>query len=1056
MNPNPYVMEHAPRPLSRPLIVAGAGAILLAGGAIWLWIERTPIANSFIDDALRARGVPASYRLAQVGFRTQRIEGIRIGDPAKPDLTADWAEITLSVSPFGVSIKAVDAGGVRLRGRLVDGKLSLGAIDRLLPASDPEQPFTLPDIALTARSIRFDIDAPQGLIRAVLDGKGNLHDDFRGQLGIASNGLAAGGCAIAVPRANLALAIDGGRPHLTGPLSADTIDCAGGALLAPRLNVDARGDDQLARWAGGLTVEQGRLTGRRFVAGRLGGDLRFEGSARELNGRTNLFAEQLRYDGSTAQRASLISTYQYDPKVRSFGMAGDARLAGAMLDPAAVDRLAKQLSAAEGTPVGPILSAWGSAIRRASRNVDLSVRFAISDNPQGGAARIERAEVHAEGGGHLLIRAEQAEGLGWRWPQAGPVLNASVELSGGNLPQLLMSLRQPVPGAPWTGSASVAPYETGGARLRLAPIEFGPGPSGSTTIATRLTVDGPLADGRIEGLDLPIRASVGASGAFTINSSCVPLTFNRLAIAGTTIVRASLPLCPMGGALVGRSPAGGLFGGARIAAPRLRGRVVDQPLTMAARGLTISSGRPGFRMDALAIRLGDPANPTRLDIGVLEGVVGRDGLGGRFEGIAGKIGAVPLLVSEGSGKWRLASSVLRLDGAIKVADAQQAAPRFHPLIAKDVVLTLKAGRIGATATLREPRSSAPVAGVSIRHDLSSGAGDAVLDVDQLRFAKTGLQPEAITPLALGMVANVEGRVTGQGRIRWRDGTVVSNGEFSTPGSNLAAAFGPVTGIKGTIRFTDLLGLVSAPDQELTIAEINPGIAVTNGVIRYRLLPDNKLAVASGEWPFSGGILTLEPTVLDMANPVARRLTFRIAGLDSATFVQQLEFKNIAVTGKFDGVLPIVFDSRGGRIENGELKVRPEGGTLSYVGDVTNANLGRIARIAFDALKSMRYRQLAIELNGDLDGEIVSKVRFDGTNDKPEESAQKGGIIGRILAPVTRLPFRFTITITAPFRGLVNSAQTFVDPSIILRNSRAGAIPAAGGEPTPGTSPIQPR
>jgi hypothetical protein len=565
-----------------------------------------------------------------------------------------------------------------------------------------------------------------------------------------------------------------------------------------------------------------------------------------------------------------------------------------------------------------------------------------------------------------------------------------------------------------------------------------------------------LADGRVEGLDLPVSATVGPNGAFTVNSACAALSFNRLAIAGTTIVRASLPLCPVGGALVVRSAAGGLYGGARIASPRLRGRVGDQPLTMTGRALTVSIGKPGFRMDDVAVRLGDPASPTRLDLKALAGTVGRQGLGGRFEGASGKIGAVPLLISEGDGDWRLASSVLTLNGALKVADAEQASPRFHPLIANDVRLSLKGGKIDTTATLREPRSSAPVASVTIRHDLSSGAGDAVLEVDQLRFAERGLQPEAITPLALGIVANVEGRVIGQGRIRWRDGIVSSDGEFSTPGSNLAAAFGPVTGVKGTIRFTDLLGLVSAPDQQVTVAEINPGIAVTNGVIRYQLLPDRKLAVASGEWPFSGGTLTLDPTVLDMANPVARRLTFRIAGLDSATFVQQLEFKNISVTGKFDGILPIVFDSRGGRIENGELKVRPEGGTLSYVGDVTNANLGRIARIAFDALKSMRYRQLTIELNGDLDGEIVSKVRFDGTNDKPEESAQKGGIIGRILAPVTRLPFRFTITIAAPFRGLVNSAQTFVDPSIILRNSRAGAIPAVGGEPTPGTSPIQPR
>jgi hypothetical protein len=139
-----------------------------------------------------------------------------------------------------------------------------------------------------------------------------------------------------------------------------------------------------------------------------------------------------------------------------------------------------------------------------------------------------------------------------------------------------------------------------------------------------------------------------------------------------------------------------------------------------------------------------------------------------------------------------------------------------------------------------------------------------------------------------------------------------------------------------------------------------------------------------------------------------------------------------------------------------LKVRPGGGTLSYVGDVTNADLGRMARIAFDALKSMRYDRLTIDLNGSLDGEIVSQVRFDGTNDKPQETARNGGIVGRLLAPITRLPFRFKITISAPFRGLVNSAQTFVDPSIVLRNTAAGAIevePPAGTVPPP--SPVQP-
>ena len=54
------------------------------------------------------------------------------------------------------------------------------------------------------------------------------------------------------------------------------------------------------------------------------------------------------------------------------------------------------------------------------------------------------------------------------------------------------------------------------------------------------------------------------------------------------------------------------------------------------------------------------------------------------------------------------------------------------------------------------------------------------------------------------------------------------GRFGTSGLDLAAAFGPVTGVKGDILFTDLLALASAPDQVATVASINPGVPVTDG------------------------------------------------------------------------------------------------------------------------------------------------------------------------------------------------------------------------------------
>jgi translocation and assembly module TamB len=152
----------------------------------------------------------------------------------------------------------------------------------------------------------------------------------------------------------------------------------------------------------------------------------------------------------------------------------------------------------------------------------------------------------------------------------------------------------------------------------------------------------------------------------------------------------------------------------------------------------------------------------------------------------------------------------------------------------------------------------------------------------------------------------------------------------------------------------------------------------------------------------------------------------VIGLDAALFVQQMAFENIAVTGKFDGVLPMIFDAQGGRIVGGELVVRQEGGTLSYIGEVSNASLGRFAKLAFDALKSIKYKRLRLELDGSLDGEMVTLVRFDGVNQLP--IGQKRNFF---LNQFDRIPFIFNITIRAPFRGLFATVRSINDPSVFL-------------------------
>jgi hypothetical protein len=198
-------------------------------------------------------------------------------------------------------------------------------------------------------------------------------------------------------------------------------------------------------------------------------------------------------------------------------------------------------------------------------------------------------------------------------------------------------------------------------------------------------------------------------------------------------------------------------------------------------------------------------------------------------------------------------------------------------------------------------------------------------------------------------------------------------------------------------------------------------------------------VEGGRWPYAGGELTLEETILDFSRPTPKQLTFRVAGLDAATFVQLFEFSNISATGTFDGVIPMVFDERGGRIVAGHLEARPEGGTLSYIGELTDKDLGTYGKLAFDALKSLRYSKLIIDLDGSLEGEFLSRIELDGiARDPVLTTAPSGGgisamVANRALGQLAKIPFEFNITVRGPFRALLATARSLEDPTLLIQS-----------------------
>src|SRR5690606_37141863 len=215
----------------------------------------------------------------------------------------------------------------------------------------------------------------------------------------------------------------------------------------------------------------------------------------------------------------------------------------------------------------------------------------------------------------------------------------------------------------------------------------------------------------------------------------------------------------------------------------------------------------------------------------------------------------------------------------RVEDRQDPA-RFEPLMAEGATLMLEDNRIGAQATLREPLTGREVTDVDLVHDLTSGRGHADLVVGNLTFDRM-LPPETLTRLAYGMVANVRGTVTGTGRIDWDESGVTSRGRFSSDALDLAAPFGPVKGASGTVEFTDLLGLPTAPGQRLRVASVNPGIEVLDGEVTFQLRNGEVLDIEGGAWPFMGGTLTMRPVDITFGAAEERRYVFEIEGLDAA-------------------------------------------------------------------------------------------------------------------------------------------------------------------------------
>ncbi len=832
---------------------------------------------------------------------------------------------------------------------------------------------------------------------------------------------------------------------------------------------------------------EARLNAARFAyASNTLGEMRFEARAegRQARGQATWTLSGSRFDG-----LSLVSERPTANGTVTLDFSGDERMNGTArlslaqtrLDESAQRGVRGAFPDLNGAPVGPTFAQARASLDRAADRFDLTVPLQISADESGFRIRITApADARAASGALLRLSPlrQDAPALTLQWPGAQLHGAIALELSGGGAPNasLLLDTVDWSPDAPFEadGTLTLANWRAEGASIAGDDLDFGisfaPQGGGQLDLGGPVHITGPLGDGEVRDLAPNLNVSVRWRNGWSVNTNngCLPTRLGGLDAAGLSFANGAFALCPLNGALIAANAGGALSGGFLIQRLALNGRMAGpdaQPARLSADNVIGRfSGRSGdmtlaLQADAPQLAI-DLAEARRLSV-VLERMTANAHIGdgwrvdGEFAQGTLNDPALPGAVSTIAGRWSAAPEddkpVIRVEAAEALLTASQPEtdaerPLFNPIRLVGMDAMLREGQINATGQLQLADQAHRLASFTAHHDIDEGAGVAHISGNDLVFDAT-LQPYQISEKARGLVDNVRGPIAIDGDITWTRSQLTSTGRTVLNGVSLATATIPaVTDVRGEVYFNDLFALTTPPGQHVTIGSLNPGITVTNGDVRFQLLPEGRVSIEQAQFALGGGVLAMRPTTIALgADETEFELTLR--DVDAGNLIRSLNIPDLTATGRVEGSFPLTLTRQSAIIRHGVLRALPPGGVLSYTGDVGRDAAGP-ARLAFDALREFRYDQLALTLDGDLSGDVVSSIDLSGHNSG--EAVDLGPIIqvpGIGHVTVRGVPFDFNIRLTAPFRRLAQTAASVTDPGTIINNARQPADEAVD-QPAP--------
>ena len=821
-------------------------------------------------------------------------------------------------------------------------------------------------------------------------------------------------------------------------------------------------------WQGQLRFNASALTLLSNTFQHLRADARVEGDGGRAEAAWTFAAQ--RFDGlsliSEQPNANGALTLRFDDG----DMRGEAQLllTRSRLNDEAQQQIREAFPNLGDVPVGPTFAQAERALDAAADRFDLTIPLALTRVEENLRVFVAApAEARAATGARLRLspRREDSPALVLQWP--GPALHGAVslELSGGGAPNatLLLDTADWRPDAPFEadGTLTLANWRAGAASI--AANELGvsmivaPDGAGRLDLRGLAQITGPLGDGEVRGLapDLDIAVFWKPGWRVVPNRGCLPTRLGGLDAAGLSFGSGNFALCALDGALIAADANENLSGGFVVRQLALNGRMAGpegQPARVTSANV---AGRFNGRLGDMGVAIQAEEPRLAIDMGedrsltlALQRLTANAQIAdawriaGAFEAGTLSDPALPGSVSTIAGSWSAepedGKPVIRVASGEALLTANRPASEeerllFNPMRLAEVGATLREGRVDANGLIVLQAENRQLATFTAWHEMEEGVGEAEIAAPRIAFSET-LQPYQISERTRGLVENVRGDASGVANIAWSRETFTTRAVANLLGVSFATTTLPIVqDVRGSVVFDDLLTLTTPPGQQVTVGLLNPGVAVRDGVVRFQLLPEERVSIEHAQFAFAGGQLAMRPTTVTLGQEETR-VVLTLNDVDAADLIATLNVPDLAATGRLEGTFPLLLTARTAFVEDGRLHALPGGGILSYTGNAGQDATG-VTRIAFDALRSFEYDALSLRLNGDISGDVLTEIEFSGQNSgRPVELGPIAPVPGLGNVSVRGVPFDFNVRITAPFRRLAQTAASITDPGAIINRA----------------------